>query len=92
MTTDTTAPPIVLEVVAILIADGWHRTWAACTNSVADEYGNTATLHTDDQTMTVTFEYALGGIVESLNLDPSHGVNRIARVIATLADPPEFDK
>ena len=89
-TYDFTQTTTVADVVEILEADGWHRTWAACRNSVTDEYGNTAALHAHDaDAVTVSFEYALGGIVETMHLDPRHGALRIAKIISAAAEAPE---
>lgn len=84
------------EVVATLIAngDGWRRAWPACTNAATDPYGNRVSVHHDrrGETLYVEFEYALGGVVETLNLSTQHGAARIAAVIQTLAAAPADDR
>jgi hypothetical protein len=80
---------LVADVVEILEAAGWHRTWAACRNSVTDEMGTTASLHHFYDTLRVEVEYALPGVVETLSLDPKHGATRVAKIILAAAEAPE---
>ena len=94
MTTDTVST-LTADIVATLIdsGDGWRRRWAACQNALTDTYGNSVSIHHADSgygsdTVHIEFEYALGGVVETLNLDPSPGARRIAAVIDALAAAP----
>lgn len=75
------------NIAAILRAAQWRPLWAVCRNAFTDERGNIATIHETDETVSITFEYAMPGMVETLHLDPNYGADRIARVIIAMAGP-----
>ena len=81
---------LIDDVTEILAADGWVKSWPNSNAPMSDEYGNIA--HLSNPTIDdfcVEFEYALGGVVESVHMDPMHGAGRIARVISALSSAPE---
>ncbi|MCH9731652.1 MAG: hypothetical protein K0U84_18580 [Actinomycetia bacterium] len=86
----TTTTSITAEIVAALEDDGWTtpHNWKNVNNVREDEYGNSVSIHEQDETVRIEFEYALpGGCVELLHLSPAWGGHRIAGVIAALAAP-----
>lgn len=94
MTTDTVSQ-LTTDITAALVAygDSWKPRWAACKNAMQDTYGNSVSIHHTDggygsDTVRIEFEYALGGMVETMNLNPAHGARRIAAVIDALAAAP----
>ena len=91
-TTATDSRFLVADVVEILEAAGWHKTWPACRNSVTDEMGTTAALHYTperDDAVHVELSYALPGVSETMYLEPSHGATRVAKIILAAAEAPE---
>lgn len=82
---------LTTEITEILAAGEWAKPWNMpnVTNLRTDHYGNTVHIHEQGDTVLIEFEYALGGVVEMLHLDPDHGARRIAAVISALAAPPE---
>lgn len=82
---------LTADIAAILAKDGWTKPWNMpnVTNYHVDEYGNRAAIHENGEMVRIEFEYALPGVVETLNLCPSHGAARIAAVISALAVPME---
>lgn len=89
MTADTVSA-LTTDITAALAkyGDSWRPSWAACLNAMTDTYGNTVAIHDQGETVLVEFEYALGGVVETLHLAAKHGGRRIAAVIDALAAAP----
>lgn len=81
---------IIADIIAVLDTDGWTTpaNWRNVRNHRVDEFGNAVTVHAEGDTVRVEFDYAIPGIVETMNLDPRHGGERIARIIAALAAAP----
>lgn len=90
---ETTTTVVTAEAVAQhLLADegaDWRRQWEGYT-TLTDPYGNVVHLRDSEETVRVEVEYALGVLVETMNLDPQTSVARIARII-TAATAPEED-
>ncbi len=86
-----TITTITSEITDALDGDGnWAKPYNMpnVRNLRTDAYGNEVHIHDEGDTVRIEFEYALGGIVETMHLDPRHGARRIAAVIDALAAAP----
>ena len=92
MTDMTTTTNITSDITDALAdyGDSWAKPWNMpnVTNLRTDAYGNTVHIHDQGETVRIEFEYALGGVVETMDLNPAHGGRRIAAVIDALAAAP----
>lgn len=86
----TTAANITADITDALADYGWTKpsNMPNVTNTRTDAYGNTVHIHDHGETVRIEFEYTLGGIVETMDLNPAHGGRRIAAVIDALAAAP----
>lgn len=76
------------DITAALEQDGWVSRWRNHPGAMKDEFGNAVTFTVGSETVSVEFEYAIPGIVETMHLDPQHGAARVAAVISMLAAAP----
>lgn len=74
-------------VTALLDSKGWAApwNWKNVANFRVDKYGNRVSIHETVDTVRIEFEHASAPhVVETLDLDPTHGAERVVTVIEAL--------